>query len=273
MRQTEAYRRIAVLVALIGGCLAVTASVSRAQTPGALIADPLSAEVRRLPPIPRKPITSRSEVIESAKKAAADHALPANFFLRLIRQESGFNRNSVSRAGAMGIAQFMPATAHERGLKNPFDPKEALPKSAELLQDLWSEFGNLGLAAAAYNAGRGRVSHWLSGHSSLPLETREYVKAVTGRWPDAWARSAGHAVPPFAIGSTSAERSAKAREVWELALIPADVRNLLPYSAGMSQRHARRLSQKHAAYRIRSRSEKLMYEADLCLACISKHAY
>jgi soluble lytic murein transglycosylase-like protein len=58
------------------------------------------------------------------------------------------------------VAQFMPATANWRGLSNPFDPLEAKAESAKLLRDLRREFGNLGLAAAAYNAGSGRVRDW-----------------------------------------------------------------------------------------------------------------
>jgi soluble lytic murein transglycosylase-like protein len=85
--------------------------------------------------------------------AAAANDLPVEFFTRLIWQESRFNPEAVSRAGAQGVAQFMPGTARLRGLENPFDPLEAIAKSAQLLRDLHWEFGNLGLAAAAYNAG------------------------------------------------------------------------------------------------------------------------
>jgi soluble lytic murein transglycosylase-like protein len=62
---------------------------------------------------------------------------------------------AVSRAGAQGVAQFMPATARWRCLADPFDSLEAIAQSAKLLRDLRREFGNLGLAAAAYNAGKG----------------------------------------------------------------------------------------------------------------------
>src|ERR1700693_2851121 len=81
--------------------------------------------------------------------AAATNDLPADFFTRLIWQESRFKPDEVSRAGAQGVAQFMPETARLRGLGNPFDPLEAIAKSAQLLRDLHREFGNLGLAAAA----------------------------------------------------------------------------------------------------------------------------
>jgi hypothetical protein len=95
--------------------------------------------------------------------AATENDLPIDFFTRLIWQESRFDPIAVSRAGAQGVARFMPATARWRGLADPFDPLEAIAQSAKLLRDLRREFGNLGLAAAAYNAGPGRVRDWLAG--------------------------------------------------------------------------------------------------------------
>jgi soluble lytic murein transglycosylase-like protein len=117
---------------------------------------------------------------------ATANGLPVEFLLRLLRQESGMNYQAVSRAGAQGIAQFMPGTAGERGLADPFNPYEAIPKSAELLKEHQAQFGSLGLAAAAYNAGPQRVRAWLSGRSALPKETREYVVRITSRSADDW---------------------------------------------------------------------------------------
>jgi hypothetical protein len=97
----------------------------------------------------------------------------------------------VSPAGAQGIAQFMPETAAHRGLRNPFDPREALPKAAELLSDLKERFGNLGLAAAAYNAGPRRIEEWLRGNVILPSETAAYVRITTGKSPAAWITLGG----------------------------------------------------------------------------------
>ena len=95
----------------------------------------------------------------------------------------------VTRSGqrAQGIAQFMPGTASERRLLDPFDPVQALPKSAEFLNELREQFGNLGLAAAAYNAGPRRVQDWLAGSGPMPQETRNYVAAITGTTVDDWA--------------------------------------------------------------------------------------
>jgi hypothetical protein len=118
--------------------------------------------------------------------AAASHRMPVEFFTRLIWQESSFRVGVTSGAGAQGVAQFMPGTAAERGLADPYDPEQAIPKSAELLADLRQRFGNLGLAAAAYNGGPARVEAWLGGRGSLPGETRSYVSAITGRTADEW---------------------------------------------------------------------------------------
>jgi hypothetical protein len=82
----------------------------------------------------------------------------------------------------------MPMTAAERLLRNPFDPAQALPKSAEFLRELRAQFGNLGLAAAAYNAGPGRVRDWLAGKRTLPSETQAYVRIVTGRPTEEWTK-------------------------------------------------------------------------------------
>ncbi len=125
---------------------------------------------------------------EALESAAAAHDLPLDFFVRLIRQESNFNPDSVSHAGAQGIAQFMPGTARWRGLVDPFEPLQALYESARWLRELREQFGNLGLAAAAYNAGPRRVQDWLAGRGPLPGETGAYVRIITGRSAEEWAR-------------------------------------------------------------------------------------
>jgi len=128
-------------------------------------------------------------MIESAARA---NDLPLEFFARVIWQESRFQADAVgpvTRSGqqAQGIAQFMPGTASERGLLDPFNPVQALPKSAEFLNELRSQFGNLGLAAAAYNAGPRRIQEWLAGSGYMPQQTRAYVYAITGSSVDEWA--------------------------------------------------------------------------------------
>jgi hypothetical protein len=135
-------------------------------------------------PGPASPAPSTTcDLIEIA--AAADD-LPVEYFTRLIWTESSFRAEVVSPKGAQGIAQFMPATAAERGLADPFDPYQAIPASAKLLKDLAQRFGNLGLAAAAYNSGPRRVEEWLAGTGGLPQETQAYVAAITGRAAEDW---------------------------------------------------------------------------------------
>src|SRR5262249_62093868 len=108
---------------------------------------------------------------------------------------------SLVKPGAQGIAQFMPKTADERGLANPFDPEEAIPKSAALLADLKQRFGNFGLAAAAYNAGPARVANWLAGHADLPVETRRYVLTISQRPVEDWVAAAADTITSNAISS------------------------------------------------------------------------
>ena len=122
-------------------------------------------------------------IVESSAKA---EGLPVDFFTKLIWRESSFRPTAISPAGAQGVAQFMPQTASERGLVDPFDPASAIPASARFLGELKRRFGNLGLAAAAYNAGETAVANWLANKAPLPFETQDYVLAITGHEADQW---------------------------------------------------------------------------------------
>ena len=117
-------------------------------------------------PAPNTPPTA-DDICRALEQDAAENELPVEFFARVIWQESRFNAQAVSKKGAQGIAQFMPATADYRGLVDPFDPIEALRHSASYLGELRTRFGNLGLAAAAYNAGPGRVAAFLAGQAPV----------------------------------------------------------------------------------------------------------
>jgi hypothetical protein len=161
-----------------------------------LAAAPASAEVA-------------TETVEQAlcrliEDAAKVRGLPVPFLTRLIWRESSFRVTAVSPVGAQGVAQFMPGTARERGLTDPFDPEQAIPHAAHLLADLNRQFGNLGLAAAAYNGGAGRVSGWLAGTGGLPAETRAYVMAITGAPAEDWR---GGAAVNGAEGETGAPKA------------------------------------------------------------------
>src|SRR5262245_46433028 len=166
-----------------------------------------AAEAGQTPSQPPSPPISTDTICGALAAAAAQNDLPADFFARLIWQESRFDPAAVSRAGAQGVAQFMPATANWRGLSNPFDPLEAIAQSAKLLRDLRREFGNLGLAAAAYNAGAGRVRDWLAGRRALPAETRGYVRMVTRYSPEQWAGGSA------SIGEMQSEMPVLCREI------------------------------------------------------------
>lgn len=128
-----------------------------------------------------------AELCELIEMSAEKHGVPAGFFTRLLWKESHFRSDAISPKGAQGIAQFMPATAEERGLLDPFDVAAAVPASASYLADLKARFGNIGLAAAAYNAGPARVTDWIAEASTLPWETQDFVVSITGIEADVWA--------------------------------------------------------------------------------------
>jgi len=203
---------------LAGALLVVSLVLSahaRAQTPAAAPAAPAaSSQNPKAPaaaPEPKKPAAGQSDdtpsvphpataddVCHAIEQGAAANNLPVEFFARVIWQESRFNALAVSHKGAEGIAQFMPGTAGDRGLSDPFDPIAALREAAGYLGDLQKQFGNLGLAAAGYNAGPGRVSAWLDGRRRLPRETRDYVAIITGWTADEWASAS----PPKTADTT-----------------------------------------------------------------------
>lgn len=136
--------------------------------------------------------TATCGIVESAARTAH---VPVGFLTRLVWVESRFQAEATSPAGAQGIAQFMPGTAAERGLADPYDPEKAIPAAANLLADLRQQFGNFGLAAAAYNAGAARVAGWLDGSGGLPIQTQDYVFSLTGRTAADWAADRQRAGP------------------------------------------------------------------------------
>jgi hypothetical protein len=115
--------------------------------------------------------------VSNWRRVAAHYArvyhLPTRYFLRQIKQESGFNPNARSPAGALGIAQIMPGTARGWGV-NPMNPRQALKAAAHNMARYVRRYGNYRNALIAYNAGPGRVGH------SLPAETRKYIAAILG---------------------------------------------------------------------------------------------
>jgi hypothetical protein len=209
---------LCVLVAVSAPANAQAPATSSANqsTPPAPQTEPPPTAPPKPQPAPNTPPTA-DDICRAVEQDAAENALPVEFFARVIWQESRFNAQAVSKKGAQGIAQFMPATADWRGLADPFDPIEALKNSASYLRDLKAQFGNLGLAAAGYNAGPARVSAWLAGRRALPAETRNYVAIITGWTADDWAS----ATPP-ATAETTIPQGVPCARLANLILAPKD---------------------------------------------------
>ncbi|WP_375282384.1 lytic transglycosylase domain-containing protein [Pseudooctadecabacter sp.] len=119
----------------------------------------------------------RGQFLEMAKSAARRNNVPEDLFLRLVQQESAWNPNAVSHAGALGLAQLMPTTAQYLRV-NPHDPYQNLDGGARYLREQYDTFGSWRLALAAYNAGPGAVQQ----HGGVPpyRETRNYVRVIWG---------------------------------------------------------------------------------------------
>jgi hypothetical protein len=111
-------------------------------------------------------------------RAASRWNVSAALLSAQIYVESNFNPFAISRAGARGIAQFMPGTARSYGLRNPFDPDAAINAQAHLMRDLLRRFGSVPLALAGYNAGAGAVDR--CGCIPPYPETQAYVARILG---------------------------------------------------------------------------------------------
>ena len=221
---------------------------------GRIVSVPGEAAVEPVPQAPKKtfaqmrleaPSLKVNEVCSIIREAAEAHRLPKPFLARLIWKESRFDTKAVSPVGALGIAQFMPETAKIEGLKNPFDPRAAIWASAKHLADMRIEFGNLGLAAIGYNAGRERARKFLGGNDWLPLETENYVAAILGRAAEDYAEGQTHGVQPLKKGVTFREACRKLPVVRTRAGAVASVRpsaRNMPWHVQVSQHFARHVA-------------------------------
>jgi soluble lytic murein transglycosylase-like protein len=155
-----------------------TANVRAARSAAAEVGEFLgSTETQPAPVSGGRPFTQQ-DVDAAIEKAAAQHNVDPNLVRAVIKVESNFNPNAVSRKGAMGLMQLMPSTARSLNVSNPFDPEQNVDAGVRHLKKLMESYGgDVKLTLAAYNAGAGAVAR----SSGVPhyAETRDYVKKIT----------------------------------------------------------------------------------------------
>ncbi len=190
-------------------------------------------------------------------REAVRNGIPRDFFARLIWKESRFDPGAVSPAGAEGIAQFMPGTASMRGLDDSFDIDKALPASAKYLGELRNGFGNLGLAAAAYNAGEARVSRWLSSGGFLPLETENYVLDILGEPVDVFTDAAYTGTIPPLHPTLAFSEACRSMPVTMSAVIAMSTVPIMPWGAQIAG-NVRRVAAIRQWQRVRNRFPVLL---------------
>ncbi len=119
---------------------------------------------------------STAQLQAMAAQAAQQYGVPVNVFQALVQQESGYQTQAVSSAGAVGLTQLMPATAASMGVTDPTDPAQSLAGGAKYLSQLLGEFHSVPLALAAYNAGPGAVNFY----QGIPpyAQTQSYVASI-----------------------------------------------------------------------------------------------
>ncbi len=126
----------------------------------------------------RGPLATSADIDSAIEQAAARHNVDPNLVRAVVKVESNFNPNAVSRKGAMGLMQLMPSTARQLKVKNPFDPEQNVDAGVRQLKQLLESYGgDVKLTLAAYNAGAGAVAR----SSGVPhyAETQNYVRRIT----------------------------------------------------------------------------------------------
>src|ERR1700685_1724579 len=123
-------------------------------------------------------LTTGADIDSAIEQAAARHNVDPNLVRAVVKVESNFNPNALSRKGAMGLMQLMPSTARQLNVKNPFDPEQNVDAGVRHLKQLLESYGgDIKLTLAAYNAGAGAVAR----SSGVPhyAETQNYVRRIT----------------------------------------------------------------------------------------------
>ena len=153
------------------------ANVQAAQSAAAEVNSYLGKSPSSQNSLARSGFTQR-EIDAAIDQAASRHSVDPNLVRALVKVESNFNPNAISRKGAMGLMQLMPQTARQLNLKNPFDPQQNIDAGVRHLKQLLDNYnGDVRLSLAAYNAGSGAVSR----SRGIPRysETQNYVRRIT----------------------------------------------------------------------------------------------
>jgi soluble lytic murein transglycosylase-like protein len=149
----------------VGSCAAILALAGTVWAAGPAGSDP-------------GPVSSaRMDVRELVRRLSVENGLDPKLMDALVRTESAYDPSAVSRKGAMGLMQLMPATARRLGVSDPFDPEQNVRGGMREFARLVDQYrGNLQLALAAYNAGEGAVARY----RGIPpyRETRNYVSRI-----------------------------------------------------------------------------------------------